>query len=131
MANISLTSDDAKNLTAFLTWVKDVDTNGWPPKPLSVLQKDSHESNVNGFGATIDRGIGVFDSEGCSGCHRINGIGGNIGPDLTKIGNARDKEWLKNFLQNPQNVKPNTMMPAPNIPGEEMDALVDYLAGLK
>ena len=31
----------------------------------------------------------------CAGCHRINGVGGRLGPDLSRIGAARSREVLE------------------------------------
>jgi putative heme-binding domain-containing protein len=30
----------------------------------------------------------------CSGCHRVNGAGGRLGPDLSRVGSARSRERL-------------------------------------
>jgi putative heme-binding domain-containing protein len=30
----------------------------------------------------------------CAGCHRVNGVGGQLGPDLSHIGSARSRELL-------------------------------------
>ncbi len=31
------------------------------------------------------RGEELFGEKGCNGCHRINGVGGEVGPDLTRV----------------------------------------------
>jgi putative membrane-bound dehydrogenase-like protein len=43
-----------------------------------------------------ERGRQLFFSKkvGCSGCHRIEGQGGNVGPDLSQIGRIRDPRAL-------------------------------------
>ena len=33
-----------------------------------------------------EKGSAVYAANGCSGCHRIRGVGGRMGPDLTDIG---------------------------------------------
>jgi putative heme-binding domain-containing protein len=30
----------------------------------------------------------------CAGCHRVNGVGGRLGPDLSRIGSARSREAI-------------------------------------
>ena len=43
-----------------------------------------------------ERGRGVFFSKkvGCYGCHKIDGQGGSVGPDLSQIGRIRDPRSL-------------------------------------
>src|SRR5439155_15678866 len=64
----------------------------------------------------------VFTTVGCSGCHRIEGVSsGTVGPDLTHLAsrltlaagtipNARDR--LRDWILDPQHVKPGSKMPA-------------------
>jgi putative heme-binding domain-containing protein len=42
----------------------------------------------------------VFVSEGCGVCHRIDGEGGNVGPDLSRAG-SRSARFLKESIVNP------------------------------
>jgi putative heme-binding domain-containing protein len=35
----------------------------------------------------------VFRAQ-CSGCHRVNAVGGRLGPDLSRIGSARSRETI-------------------------------------
>jgi cytochrome c oxidase subunit 2 len=39
-------------------------------------------------GGDATRGAQLFNSQGCSGCHAIQGQGGQVGPNLTGIGAA-------------------------------------------
>lgn len=73
----------------------------------------------------------LFAERQCSACHAIQGKGGPVGPDLTKVGTRRDEAWLKKFLPNPKSVSPETMMPPFRGTQEELDALVTYLLSLK
>lgn len=43
----------------------------------------------------------VYDSNGCSGCHRIDNQGSIFGPDLSRIGAARSVEYIRESIMNP------------------------------
>ncbi|MDE3109327.1 MAG: c-type cytochrome, partial [Acidobacteriota bacterium] len=46
-------------------------------------------------------GKAVFQSSGCSACHMIDGQGGSIGPELSRIGDMRGPTSLKQRLIDP------------------------------
>jgi putative heme-binding domain-containing protein len=46
-------------------------------------------------------GEALYNSSGCSACHMIDGQGGSIGPDLSRIGASRGPTNLKARLQDP------------------------------
>jgi cytochrome c oxidase cbb3-type subunit III len=47
-----------------------------------------------------DRGQALFQTN-CSRCHMVNGHGGRLGPDLSRIGSARSPAALANKIRNP------------------------------
>jgi quinoprotein glucose dehydrogenase len=56
-----------------------------------------------GAGPKVDvaRGAELFKSKGCQQCHRVNGAGGRLGPDLSEIGRIRSVEHLRAALVDP------------------------------
>ena len=46
------------------------------------------------------RGREIFSST-CTGCHRVNGEGGHLGPDLTRIAAIRTREMLIRSIRDP------------------------------
>ncbi|HYY75161.1 MAG TPA: cytochrome c oxidase subunit II [Gaiellaceae bacterium] len=89
-----------------------------------------------------ERGRDVFLEYGCGGCHTIEGTeaDGELGPDLTHLGDRRTiaagtipntRGWLAGWVLDPQHVKPGNRMPGIDIPGEEFQALLDYLESLE
>jgi mono/diheme cytochrome c family protein len=36
-------------------------------------------------GGDAKRGEALFGEKGCNGCHRVSGVGGEVGPDLTRL----------------------------------------------
>ena len=50
--------------------------------------------------------------DGCFKCHRLNGQGGEVGPDLTMEGTrGRSDTWLIGHFKNPQARSPGSVMP--------------------
>jgi cytochrome c oxidase cbb3-type subunit III len=50
----------------------------------------------------------IYDANGCSNCHVINGQGGDVGPDLSKIGSLRSAAFLREVLLDPGANLPQT-----------------------
>ena len=46
-------------------------------------------------------GAKLFRDLACTGCHRVHGEGGRLGPDLTSIGMARSQEHLREAILDP------------------------------
>ncbi len=129
MPNQKLTDDEINKLIAFLKWVDAIDTNQWPPKPITVAKITGAPLEET---AQILKGKNVYNQNRCDLCHRIGGQGGVIGPDLSHIGAKRDTSWLAQLIKNPKSINPVTQMPAyPQLSEDEVQALVSFLAGLK
>jgi cytochrome c oxidase subunit II len=87
-------------------------------------------------------GLQLFESKGCANCHAIRGTAAesHVGPDLTHVASRQtlaagtipnDRAHLRQFVRDPQALKPGAKMPQlPQTPGQT-DALVRYLEGLK
>lgn len=82
-------------------------------------------------GEITDPGKKLFVDKGCQDCHKIEGTGGEIGPNLTGIGSSRDKAWLDSWLKSPTSVKRGASMPAPGLTDEERTLLVEFLSSQK
>jgi cytochrome c2 len=73
----------------------------------------------------IARAKQIVDRRGCRACHVINGRGGSIGPDLTRVGEKSPEqydyarltgnpslvEWHVGHLQSPKSFAPESVMP--------------------
>jgi cytochrome c oxidase subunit 2 len=84
----------------------------------------------------------VFETTACVNCHAVGGTNatGRFGPDLTHLmsrstiaaGAAENtKENLRLWIQNPDAIKPGSLMPAMQLTDVDLDALVRYLETLK
>jgi cytochrome c1 len=65
----------------------------------------------------------------CFTCHRINGHGGDMAPDLTWEGSSVQRQWLVEFLKNPNTLRPALIrrMPRFNLTDGEVNELTDYI----
>lgn len=71
----------------------------------------------------------VYDRYKCDACHRFNGHGGTLAPDLTYEGSLAQKKWISDFLKNPQTVRPALIlrMPQFNMTEKEASIAAEYL----
>ena len=77
------------------------------------------------------KGRDIFVAQRCALCHKIDGTGGVLGPDLSAVGTRRNAAWLLRYLPKPQIDKPENKMPPVNVTGQDLDDLIAYLVSLK
>jgi putative heme-binding domain-containing protein len=51
--------------------------------------------------ADVAQGQKLFTEKGCGGCHRVNGNGGRMGPDLSAAGKTRSRDYLRQSIVDP------------------------------
>ncbi|HEX9106141.1 MAG TPA: c-type cytochrome [Longimicrobiales bacterium] len=67
----------------------------------------------------------------CLGCHRLDGEGGRVGPDLSAVGTRRSAEYIRAMLLDPAGRVPGSIMPRVPLDGARVELLVAYLSGRK
>ncbi len=90
-------------------------------------------------------GKALFQSLGCRGCHRVNGVGGDDGPDLSEVG-LRDPgrldfthvpgprtvpSWLAEHFRAPARVVPGSLMPILGLTEPQIEMLTFYMLSLR
>jgi ubiquinol-cytochrome c reductase cytochrome b subunit len=80
---------------------------------------------------TLERGRGLYQQLGCGGCHRVHGVGGAAAPDLSYVGDLRNRDWLLRHFRDPQAVVPDSFMPKINASDADLEALTAYMLSLK
>ena len=80
----------------------------------------------------VQKGRELFQSQGCGACHKINGQGGAVGPDLSHEASAgKSAEWLATQIRDPKAHNANSIMPSySSLTQEQIKELVDYLLTL-
>jgi quinol-cytochrome oxidoreductase complex cytochrome b subunit len=97
------------------------------------------EGQVTGLSAPVKldpqvvaRGKGFYAKAGCDSCHRINGVGEKVGPDLSNEGaRGRSLEWQVDHLRDPKSKVAGSTMPAFKRSDYELTALAQYVTSLK
>ncbi|MDH3444242.1 MAG: cytochrome c, partial [Deltaproteobacteria bacterium] len=78
------------------------------------------------------RGERIYQSLGCPSCHTLDGKGGKIGPDLSRVGeHHREAYWFRRYLSEPRSIIPTSIKPPVRLSEPDMDDLVSYLLTLK
>ncbi len=80
---------------------------------------------------SVLRGKALYKELDCAGCHRIHGKGEAFGPDLSYIGDLRDRDWLIRHFKDPQAIVPGSEMPNYGLNEEELNDLTNYMLTLK
>ncbi len=81
-------------------------------------------------GPPEEAGRVLFSRKPCIRCHKIAGVGGMVGPDLTAVAARRQPDWMNSYLVDPRAVRADAKMPRPKITAEQRAALVAYLSTL-
>lgn len=107
--------------------------------------KPAASGGGSSVGGDETAGKQLFSSKGCIACHvapGVPGATGTIGPSLAGIGDAAKRpkltdgadntpERVKAWIQDPQGLKPGTMMPNLQLSDKESSDLTAFLLTLK
>ena len=96
MGNFRLSSAEIKSLSALLLSQKEQ-----APAPARTIDRTK---------ADTANGRALFGQLRCVTCHAVNGRGGSMGPELTRIGDKVRREWLAGFLKEPHREQPDSAM---------------------
>jgi nitric oxide reductase subunit C len=128
MVKYNFSESEKEDIIAFLKWVGEIDSNGWPHKPNIVIKQSSQAEPET---VTVAQNMPTKFTQLCLACHAVGGKGGNVGPALDKVGNKYDSAYLTKWLSDPQAVKPGTNMPKLPLSDSEILEIVNFLSGLK
>jgi mono/diheme cytochrome c family protein len=121
MPNFQLSDDDARDVSAFLVAQS---------TPLAELEKTPATKTL----ATADASAGpsLYGESFCASCHAVQNaagalVGGDVGPELTRIGNKVNPEWLASWLRNPSVYDADTKMPHYRFDDKQVATLTGFL----
>jgi cytochrome c2 len=113
MGNFRLTANEIATLRAFLLSQR------------SQLPLDS--TAIDWKKADTANGRALFGELRCVSCHAVNGRGGTIGPELTRIGDKVRRDWLFSYLKDPHRVQPDTPMLQYRLNDDQLRDLTAFL----
>jgi mono/diheme cytochrome c family protein/predicted nucleic acid-binding Zn-ribbon protein len=118
MPNFGLTDEEIGSLVIFLKSM-----SGEKPPPEFLVSLYPGKNLIEGPFGVINR------TYKCLVCHRINGEGTEIGPDLSHEGSKVKREWLARFLKSPHKIRPNekAQMPDFSLTNSEIETSVNYM----
>ncbi|HYL28695.1 MAG TPA: cytochrome b N-terminal domain-containing protein [Gemmatimonadales bacterium] len=80
-------------------------------------------------------GRALYHSQKCDDCHKIAGLGGKKGPDLTEEGLHHSPAWLHSYIEAPTRFRGDTIeMPTfgpPTLSHQEIEELAQYVSSLR
>jgi mono/diheme cytochrome c family protein len=79
----------------------------------------------------IKIGKGYYKKNGCDGCHKIDGRGGESGPALDDIASRMSPTDILRVIKDPLSVKTDSAMPNPGLSDEAAVIIIHYLMSLK
>ena len=79
----------------------------------------------------LQAGRARFEEAMCANCHRIDGEGKRVGPDLSSVGLRLKEEYMRQWITNPARFVPDTMMPPAKLNRQGLNELVAYLQSLQ
>ena len=115
-----------------------------PVSPGEVDQINEYLSTLVGAPGLI-KAKALFHSLGCRGCHKVGGVGGNDGPDLTQAGQKDPglldfsnipgehtvANWMAYHLRFPARIVPGSQMPYFGLSQPEIEMLTYYTLSLR
>lgn len=126
MPNFQLSDQDAADVSAFLIAQS-------TPAP---AHKDAALAPGQAEPADAIAAATLYGSSFCSSCHAVqnaagNLVGGDFGPELTRVGSKVNAAWLRRWLNNPADYEPGTRMSHYRFDGKQINLLASFLLAKK
>lgn len=123
MPNFQLKDDDARDISAFLMSQS---------TPLASAPGTSSPAATAPDANALQAGASAYGESFCASCHAIQNtagllVGGNVGPELTRIGTKAKPEWLRAWVRNPKDYDPGTLMPHYRFDEKQLSLVAGFL----
>ncbi len=128
MPKFRLNEQELAGLSAYLSSLrsKPVEPHRFDPRAVAAWEKRPD---------LVEQGEVRFRQMFCSTCHSLSVtragetklIGGDIGPEVTKVGSKVNQDWLVAWLRNPQAYLPHSQMPRYEWSDEDLYKVTHYI----
>jgi mono/diheme cytochrome c family protein len=120
MPNFKVSDPDARDISAFLM------ANSKP------IAGDTEPMGKDLKTPDPTAGASLYGESFCASCHAVqnaagNVVGGDVGPELTHVGNKVKPDWLRAWLRNPHVYDPGTAMPQYRLTDQQVSLLTGFL----
>ncbi len=130
MPNLGLEKEEIEAVIAYLTSIADpefpqIEFDPYLMLPESELEDDQYDK----MDSLFTEGSAAFSASRCVICHRVNEAFGavGVGPDLGKIYTKVNRNWLYQWIKEPQSYFSHTQMPKFRLSDEQLRGLVEFL----
>ncbi|HEX7284619.1 MAG TPA: c-type cytochrome [Candidatus Angelobacter sp.] len=126
MPNFQLSDQDAADISAFLMAQSTASSAAHTPINLGARTPPPDATQA----------AALYGALFCSSCHAVqnaagNLVGGNFGPELTRVGSKVNPDWLQRWLNNPAGYEPGTRMPHYRLDAQQIGQLSSFLMNKK
>lgn len=129
MPPLDLTDEEARAVTIYLLSLTGARV---PQEYIAGLRRPpSAPAGTLMVQSGMNRGEALYVGMRCYYCHMVNGRGGRVGPDLSRVGAARDRDWLLAHFREPRAVSPHSLMPDYPLLDADLVALTEYMLTLR
>ena len=128
MPNYRFSDQDATDIASFLVAQTTHSENSHQPPPKNATLPAGSDS--------VQEGTSLYGTLFCASCHAIqnaagNLVGGEMAPELTRVGNKVSPDWLARWLRAPQGYDPKTRMPRYRFDEKQIALLYSFLLSKK
>jgi len=72
----------------------------------------------------------IYQANDCGSCHKLNGVGDELGPALNGVGERHDRSWIEQHFADPPKYSPGSIMPPFQFKPDELKLITDYLVAI-
>jgi mono/diheme cytochrome c family protein len=123
MPNFQLSDGDARDISGFLISQSTPFAGAIAAPPVASKAPSDADAQA---------GASAYGESFCASCHAMQNaagllVGGNVGPELTRIGTKAKPDWLRQWIQNPKSYDPETAMPHYRFDDKQLSLITGFL----